>query len=273
MTKPRSSGEPSVRAWPAASLSAYSMHLDSADSGPWPESALWFVIEGIDGSGKTSTALEVSRRMTDVPLVNCSHKEVAAATPVAEGKLRELAALLWPPGDHSFVRSLPSRYRVHMHAAWYSLFSECVLKRRLLNGEVLLLDSWVYKFLAHLIVFGYDADFLDLIFSHVPRPTAVVLVDPTPAHVWRRKRQFSPIELGLYMGYEALGRDSFIDYQEQIRAELHLMADRYHWQRVTVVEGEPLESVAARAEHCLRQTLSADVGGQIGSAAASGAGR
>lgn len=219
-----------------------------------PQSGRWVVLGGIDGAGKSSTSLRIAQKMTDVPLVRLSHKEVAHGDPLVERTMNEVASLLWPSYDRSFVRSLPSLYRVHLHAAWYNLFVEYVLKPRLQRSENLLLDSWYYKFVAHLIPYGYDLDFLDVIFSHVPEPDLVILLDPPIEAVWGR-RKFGPIEMGVYMDYRELGRESFVDYQRSIRAALLRLAERHDWLVMRVGADASLESVAARVEAEVRRVL------------------
>jgi thymidylate kinase len=198
--------------------------------------------------------------MQDVPVTYCSHKEISTETPLEERTMREVAAILWPSIDPTFVRSLPSRYRVHLHAAWYSLFSELVLERRVASGEILLLDSWCYKFLAHLIVYGYRKEELEVIFSHVPHPDLVGMLDVDPKDVWERTREFGPIELGLYMDYPELGRASFCHYQGLIRDVLLEMAEEHGWVVVPIGGSESVEDVAQALEARIRDALPAGAG-------------
>lgn len=214
----------------------------------------WTVLAGIDGAGKSATSRRVAERMADVPLVHLSHKEIATGDPLVERTMREVADLLWPKIDRSFVRSLPSLYRVHLHAAWYNLFVEYVLTPKLEAGQSLVLDSWYYKFFAHLVPYGYEPDFLDVMFSHVPEPDLVVLLDPPVEAVWGR-RTFGPIELGVYMEYPELGRESFIHYQRLIRDAALDLAARKGWSVLPVDPDEPLDSVAARVEALMREVL------------------
>ena len=212
------------------------------------------MLAGIDGAGKSATSQRVAELMADVPLVSLSHKQIATGDRLVERTMGEVADLLWPKIDRSFVRSLPSLYRVHLHAAWYNLFVEYVLRPRLATGEVLILDSWYYKFFAHLVPFGYETAFLDVMFSHVPEPDLVVLLDPPVDAVFER-RDFGPIELGIYMEYPELGRDSFVHYQGQIREVALELARRRGWSVLAVGVDESLDEVAARVEALARDTV------------------
>lgn len=214
----------------------------------------WIVVEGFDGSGKSSASRLVAEAATDIPIIPCSHKEIGTGSERIEKTMREVASLLWPKEDLAFVRSLPSEYRVHLHASWYNLYVEFVLKPRLAAGQTILLDSWIYKFFAHLVVYGYDADYLDVIFAHVPEPDVVVLLEPPVEAVWGR-REFGSVELGVYMDYPELGRDSFIHYQSLIRDALRDLGEAKGWSIVRPSAADSPDAVAAEVEARIRSYL------------------
>lgn len=218
----------------------------------------FLVLEGVDGSGKSTIGRAVEATMTDVPVVYTSHKEIPTHPPEVEQSMRELAAVLWPK-DQRHLAGLPSEYRVLLHAAWFSIFSECVIKPRVAAGAVMIVDGWYYKIMARLRVDGYDQHYLDVIFSRAAEPDEVILLDPPVAEVWARKeaggRGFGPVEMGLYAGYKELGRDSFIDYQSRTRDAIKAVAEERQRRLVVVRDVSSVEHTLSSVTSVIREYL------------------
>jgi hypothetical protein len=69
-------------------------------------------------------------------------------------------------------------------------------------------------------------------------------LDPDVSVVFDRKKEFRPHELGLHHGYPTLGKESFCDYQERIRAELLKMARQFGWAAIRVSPTSSVEETS-----------------------------
>jgi len=218
----------------------------------------FFVIEGVDGSGKSTIARALAAAMSDVPVIYSSHKEIATGSPAVEQGMRQLADLLWPK-EQKHLASLPSEYRVLLHAAWFSIFSDCVIKPRLDAGTVFILDGWYYKMMARLRIDGYSREYLNAIFSCAAEPDEIIFLDPPVEEVWARMeaggRSFGPVEMGLYGGYEELGRESFLSYQARTRDMLKALAVERNRRLVDIKEIESIEETVSAISLAIRERL------------------
>ena len=213
----------------------------------------FIVIEGIDGSGKTTIAREVARRLGGKHSAYVSRKTMPEGTGFVHAQMSSLAYLLWDGAGGHEDNLLPESYWVHLQAAWYAAFSQHVLEPAVLQSSVII-DGWWYKLRAKLIASGREEEWLETLFRHVPEPDHVVLLDVNVEDVWHRKRGFAPSEMGLHSGEEHLGRESFLRLQCAAAEELLKLADRLNWSVVQVGAGETEESTVSRVAMCLCQS-------------------
>jgi dTMP kinase len=218
----------------------------------------FIVLDGIDGSGKSTITKLVAERLQDASVVQTRYKEIATTSPELETGMRQLDAILWPPTqDH--LRHLPSRYRVLLHAAWVSLVSDAVVAPRIASGETLLFDGWCYKIMARFVVDGYSEDYIKLVFSSAGEPDDVILLQPDVELVWSRAiqngRRFSRVEMGLYQGHTELGKDTFISYQSRTRDAILALAKMSGRNVIVLDANGSIEETAAEVESIVRELL------------------
>jgi dTMP kinase len=193
------------------------------------------VLVGVDGAGKTTLTETVAERLSPLGVRGLSHRTIGDDAPAyVERAMRAVARLLWPEEDTTFDHLLPPEFYVHLKATWYSLFCECVAAPVRSDGYTLLVDGWVYKFIAKMTLDDYPEARLREVFSHVPEPDLVLLVDTDVEAIWNRRSDFKPHELGLHDGFSELGRKSFLEYQGRLRNKLLEMAERDGWEVVPV---------------------------------------
>ncbi|MFL6163800.1 MAG: hypothetical protein ACJ74U_16475 [Jatrophihabitantaceae bacterium] len=202
-------------------------------------------LEGIDGAGKTTVAQALVESLGPSRVRMVHHKELGSEQSTEARLLRQL---IWPAAESS-LSLLPSRTRVLLHAAWMVLMSEQVLAPLLAGDEIVVVDGWMHKMLARLVVDGYSEPYLREVFQGVTPPQLVVLLDPGAELVWERAtgsgRKFGAVEMGKYAGYPVLGRDSYLDYQSRFVSQLRSsLADA----RIPVLEIREDLSVAATCE-------------------------
>jgi thymidylate kinase len=215
------------------------------------------VVEGIDGSGKSSVCKLVGQRLDMAALIikTLTIKTRCAEPEFAVDLMDRLAALIWPPVDTSYDHQLPASYWLHLQAAWYELLGAFVVAPALDECGVLLMDGWFYKIVAKLRLRGFGAAELDTAFGRIVRPDAVILLAPDPVDVWARGREFRLTELGLHhpKEYRELGRESFVHYQRRVSAQLRASADNHGWSVLPVPADESPQRTAERVGELVRQ--------------------
>lgn len=212
----------------------------SADSlGPF------LVVEGIDGAGKSTVCRIVAERLRG--FVAMSNKSICDEPDWAVDTMHRLAGLIWPRTDTDYDHLLPAAYWLHLQAAWYAVLSDLVITPRRKGGQSIVVDGWYYKLVAKLALRGFNRAQLDRAFEHVAQPDQVALLSVQPDVVWDRPRDFRLTELGLHHPdeYPELGRESFIDYQTRIAAELAELARRHGWTVVPVTSTDTPQATAA----------------------------
>lgn len=206
----------------------------------------FIALEGIDGSGKTTLSRMVAEHLSKYEVQSVNNKLITNTFEGGTRVMRSLAELLWPK-HHTFDDHLfPPEYWLHLQVTWYSLLSSLVFEERLRDGERLLAEGWCYKFWAKMLHRGMNQEYVARIFQHVVKPDLVLFLDPPVDYVWDRKRDFKPHEMGLHQGYHPLGRDSFIQYQSELRQCFLQIASAEEFVIVPVSRGERIEESVAK---------------------------
>lgn len=195
------------------------------------------VFVGVDGAGKTTLSHRIGVDLAEHGVKSLSHRVISQREPYAERSMRGVADLLWPRDNTTFDHLLPAEFYVFLKATWYALFSKYVLEPELEQSKAVVVDGWHYKFSAKMMLDGFSEQHLESIFSHVVTPDLVVMLDADIEGIWERRTEFRSHELGLHEGYAKLGRQSFTDYQNKVRAKLLDMAGRHSWEVLRLERG------------------------------------
>ncbi|MFE0025523.1 dTMP kinase [Amycolatopsis sp. NPDC059021] len=225
----------------------------------------FIALEGTDGVGKTSLA----RHLADIgydaaaarlarpgastrstvgaeTLVFVGRRQVSATSRYSATLMEHLSRMLWHSGD---APDLSDAFWASLQAAWFTAHTETVLAPLLEAGFDVLVDGWLYKFFAKLLLQGFTEADLDVIFARVRMPDAVLLLHADVGALYDRRSTFRPAELGMHAGYGALddlGRDTFVDYQTKTAHNLQRFADRHGWATAQLELGEPIPATADR---------------------------
>lgn len=205
----------------------------------------FIALEGPDGVGKSTLAERLGEldyptavaRLGDADagghgLVFVSRRQISATSSYAAGIMNQLSSVLWHSGD---ALDLPDAFWVGVQAAWFTAHASTVVQPLLAAGYDVIVDGWTYKFFSKLLLQGYPDTDLQAIFRRVRRPDAVVLLTADIGALYdRRQARFRPAELGMHAGYAELGRDTFIDYQQQGLDNLRIYAARHDWHTVAL---------------------------------------
>lgn len=231
------------------------MDTDKAVSG---RTGKVIVLEGIDGTGKSTIARRITERMRDGSVVHTTYKDIAPTPPELETAMQQLKAILWPATQHH-LKILPSQYRVLLHAAWVNLVSEGVVAPHLANSKSVVFDGWCYKLMARFLVDGYSRDYVETVFSHVTKPDHVIVLQIDARSVWTRAmqtgRKFSPVEMGLYQGHATLGEDTYVSYQSRTHDALLLLARDSAGDVIVVDANRAIDETTDEIEHIMRGLL------------------
>lgn len=217
----------------------------------------FIALEGTDGVGKTSLAQhladlsyddavamlrqpsngaqrQISRRVTFV-----SRRQISATSQFSANLMQQLSTMLWHSGD---AMDLSDTFWISLQAAWFTAHTETVTRPLLEAGFDVIVDGWLYKFYAKLLIQGRTERELDTIFANVLMPDTVILLQADTGAIFDRRRDFRLTELGMHAGYDTLSRETFVDYQTKTASNLRHFARRYGWH---IVDLDPHESIAA----------------------------
>jgi thymidylate kinase len=206
-------------------------------------SGLFVCVEGIDGAGKTTAAhtTAAALRRHGVPATVFDKQRTGFGTPYVRRHTGALRELIWghPPDDPYL--ELGDMHWVYLQAAWYAAVARCAIAPLLAAGQVVVTDTWTYKFLAKLALRPeVDLDAAAAVFAGLPRPDLVVHLQLDPAVAARRKDRIAISEAGNHEGVVALTAQAFIDYQQRLAVVLDGWSRRDGWTGLDVTAlGEP----------------------------------
>ena len=217
---------------------------------------MFIVLEGIDGTGKTTLAASVARMLGpefDVRFQRRQH--VPAADVSVTSAMTALHDLLWDRGDCSGDHMLPSSFWLHAQAAWHAASMRHAITPELSCRDALIVDGWYFKFFAKMLLRGHSREHLDWTFAEAGAPDLVILIDRDPEEAWERRGSFNKSEMGLHQGYRDLGRASFVAYQQDVRSAFREIADRASWIVFRPPPASPVESDAAWLSRTIEASL------------------
>lgn len=188
-------------------------------------------LEGIDGSGKTSTAelLPDALAVHGIAARYVDKRALTSDNDYVASHLQGLSELLWTRSRHQPIRLLGHDHWVHLNAAYFCALHESVIAPAGMRGEVLVVDGWIYKFAARAgVSSGLGMGSVLQQMQAVPSPEMVILLDVDPAEALRRRDDFHAMEKG---GWGGTATD-FASFQATVGASLQEVAQARGWHVV-----------------------------------------
>ena len=194
------------------------------------------VLEGVDGSGKTTLSRETAKRLGDIGFCYCSRKEIMRGDSFVATQMKKVASLMWTDNEGETDHQLPTHYWLYLQSLWYTMLSQFIIEPLLAHGKIVIVDGWFYKFIARLLVENFDSSYLYAIFSHVLEPDIVFLLDVDVEVIWNRGRPLRAYEMGSHQGYQGSAKEAFMKLQLRTLHYLKRFAMDKKWHVLSIDE-------------------------------------
>ena len=191
------------------------------------------IIEGIDGSGKTTLAKELSKRITNS--IFLSKKTIDANTEFQKNFMDMIKFPLWNNKSNN-IDEIDEESWMYLHMLWYHMVQEFVLKRYLKSSlDYIIMDGWYYKFLArHMVNDKMNIELVLSLFSRLFKGDTVIMLDVSPNICYQRKGHPSPSECGIHKHMQKEYDDyvSFCSYQHEVSLALKSLDKYYNFKYI-----------------------------------------
>jgi len=188
-------------------------------------------LEGIDASGKTTISLLLEQQLNDMGI--SAKRLLKRYTDYDNVNLsnfsKSLKSLIWECED-DILKCIPSQSWLYMHAIWYNVLTENLIKPKLKEYDVLIVDGWFYKLFSRFkLKTDFDNDLLNTISNSIIKCDKVFILDTSPEVCWERREKFKATEMGGYDFEIDDPKQSFIKYQNMVREQLLMMSKNDDW--------------------------------------------
>lgn len=229
--------------------------VPSGDVRPYPGALI--VVEGIDGSGK-STQLYLLKRWLEIGGYRVYFTEWNSSQLVRSTTKRGKQQKTLTPTTFSLL-----------HSADFADRADRQILPLLYSGNIVLADRYIYTLIARGVVRGLARDYLYGIYLMGLRPDLTFWLNISPKVAFEREfkksKAISYWEAGLDLSMNSNLYESFLHYQQKLRAEFQDLSQRHGFIEIN---GE--NSVAA-VNRDLRQRIAAHLGIKLSRYAPSGA--
>ncbi|WP_371535035.1 hypothetical protein OG217_09155 [Streptomyces sp. NBC_01023] len=192
---------------------------------------MFIVMEGIDGSGKSTVARLVARDLNEEAASTQvgGKTEIGVADAETGARAARLRDLIWASPE-SAGDTFGASHWILLIASWYAGLARLRPDLAPEHPGVTVMDGWYYRNIAKtLIREPVDPSWVESLFAPVPEPALTVLLDTAPELAWRRREAFKDTELGRWDGFHGPARESFHAYQSVVRNHLLRMARARAW--------------------------------------------
>lgn len=210
----------------------------------------FITFEGMDGAGKTTTSASVARLVArdGNEVLYVDKKKIALDHPYLAQHAETLRNLIWSYPPTAPIQGLGDPHWLHLMASWFYLLDETVIRPALAAGGIVIVDSWIGKFLARFALKdGLRGEQAKRAFADLSQPDFTLFLDVDPTVAAGRKREFTIAECGNLDGYVGTSAENFVNYQTCIRRALLDLAAAQGWHAINTTEQSEAEVVIAAA--------------------------
>jgi dTMP kinase len=221
---------------------------------------LLIACEGIDGSGKTTTAghLTEALRAEGVDTLHIDRHRPPAPPGYVRDQLHAIADRLWLASPGAPIHELGELHWAYLTGAYFSALCEAVVRPATERGQTVVVDGWFYKFVARVSTNGTrTVDEVLALLDPVPTPDLVFLFDVPPATAATRRESFHDMERGP-LGSTA---GDFVSYQADVRRVLLDLARAGGWVVVEPADQTPERLARHLADRVLERCRRSGTGG------------
>lgn len=179
------------------------------------------IIEGIDGSGKTTLANELRNTLNEkykLSALFLSKKSVDASTPFQQAFMKNIRRSIWQNAVVDPVNEIDEETWLYLHMLWYHMLESFVIKNKFYKYDYLIMDGWYYKFLArHIVNNKIDIETSEQMLSKLINGDVVFLLNAPSDICLKRKNGVKLSECGVHKNNikDSMG-DSFCKYQDEV---------------------------------------------------------
>ncbi|PQQ30291.1 thymidylate kinase [Photorhabdus luminescens] len=177
---------------------------------------LFIAFEGNDGAGKSTISREIydilSLDYNNIVFLDKNYPLLPSGYSMYHmGKIRDI---LWDYDISAPLGELGDRHWILLIASWFSVLDSLIIQPCLLQGKIIICDSWYYKYLARFLLKSTElAELSKSVLSINTKPDMVIYLDVPPNIAEKRKRILKPSESGKL---EINENYDFIEYQKHV---------------------------------------------------------
>lgn len=191
-------------------------------------------LEGIDGSGKSSTADRIINSELFPGILFFDKKDLSfIKSTFVRKQLSSIKKALWDYPKSEDISLMGDHHWLCLLASWYSAVGKQIELDYLQKGNSVIVDGWYYKYIARFSLKNeYSQSKLRIIFDNILEPDFSIFLSIDPYIAYSRKKkdmQIASSESGQLDGYVGKESETFVKYQTDVSNIYVQLAKELNW--------------------------------------------